>query len=29
MHVCQVEGLAALAFHVADSEDPIEVEGIT
>ena len=29
MHVCQVEGLAALAFHVADSEDTIEVEGIT
>ena len=29
IHVCQVEGLAALAFHVADSEDPIEVDGIT
>ncbi len=29
LHVCQVEGLAALAFHVADSEDPIEVEGVT
>jgi len=29
IHVCQVEGLAALAFHVADSEDPIEVEGVT
>jgi uncharacterized repeat protein (TIGR01451 family) len=29
LHVCQVEGLAALAFHVADSEDPIEVEGLT
>jgi uncharacterized repeat protein (TIGR01451 family) len=29
IHVCQVEGLAALAFHVADSEDPIEVNGIT
>jgi uncharacterized repeat protein (TIGR01451 family) len=29
IHVCQVEGLAALAFHVADSEDPIEVDGVT
>ena len=29
MHTCQVEGLAALAFHVADSEDPIEVDGLT
>ncbi|MFM7138501.1 MAG: hypothetical protein ACKO1M_15775 [Planctomycetota bacterium] len=29
LHVCQVEGLAALAFHVADSEDPIEVAGVT
>jgi uncharacterized repeat protein (TIGR01451 family) len=29
IHVCQVEGLAALAFQVADSEDPIEVEGLT
>lgn len=29
IHVCQVEGLAALSFHVADSEDPIEVEGVT
>jgi uncharacterized repeat protein (TIGR01451 family) len=29
IHVCQVEGLAALAFHVADSEDPIEVGGVT
>jgi uncharacterized repeat protein (TIGR01451 family) len=29
IHVCQVEGLAALAFQVADSEDPIEVEGVT
>ncbi len=29
IHVCQVEGLAALAFHVADSEDPIEVGGLT
>jgi len=29
VHVCRVEGLAALAFHVADSEDPIEVNGVT
>lgn len=29
IHVCQVEGLAALSFQVADSEDPIEVEGVT
>jgi uncharacterized repeat protein (TIGR01451 family) len=29
VHVCRVEGLAALAFHVADSEDPIEVGGVT
>ncbi|MFM8414150.1 MAG: hypothetical protein ACKOCX_05440 [Planctomycetota bacterium] len=29
MHVCQVEGLPALAFQVADSEDPIEVDGVT
>jgi uncharacterized repeat protein (TIGR01451 family) len=29
LHVCRVEGLAALAFQVADSEDPIEVEGVT
>ena len=29
IHVCQVEGVAALAFHVADSEDPIEVGGVT
>ncbi|MEX0687463.1 MAG: hypothetical protein WD072_02190 [Pirellulales bacterium] len=29
VHTCQVEGLAALAFHVADSEDPIEVDGLT
>lgn len=28
-HTCQVEGLAALAFQVADSEDPIEVGGVT
>ncbi len=28
-HACQVEGLAALAFQVADSEDPIEVGGVT
>jgi uncharacterized repeat protein (TIGR01451 family) len=28
-HVCDVEGLAALVFEVADSEDPIEVEGVT
>jgi hypothetical protein len=28
-HTCQVEGLAAIAFQVADSEDPIEVGGIT
>jgi uncharacterized repeat protein (TIGR01451 family) len=29
VHVCEVEGLAALFFEVADSEDPIEVEGLT
>jgi len=29
IHLCRVEGLAALAFQVADSEDPIEVEGVT
>jgi uncharacterized repeat protein (TIGR01451 family) len=29
VHVCDVEGLAALFFEVADSEDPIEVEGLT
>ena len=29
MHVCQVEGLPALAFQVTDSEDPIEVDGVT
>ena len=28
-HVCDVEGLAALVFEVADSEDPIEIEGVT
>ena len=28
-HLCQVEGLAALSFQVLDSEDPIEVEGLT
>ncbi|MFM9058007.1 MAG: hypothetical protein ACKOSQ_02580 [Planctomycetaceae bacterium] len=28
-HVCDVEGLAALVFEVADSEDPIEVAGLT
>ncbi len=28
-HLCQVEGLAALSFQVVDSEDPIEVEGLT
>ena len=29
MHLCEVEGLAALFFEVADSEDPIEVDGVT
>jgi uncharacterized repeat protein (TIGR01451 family) len=29
LHACQVEGLAAVAFQVADSEDPIEVDGVT
>jgi uncharacterized repeat protein (TIGR01451 family) len=29
VHVCEVEGLAALSFEVTDSEDPIEVEGLT
>ena len=29
MHACQVEGLPALAFQVTDSEDPIEVDGVT
>ena len=28
-HVCEVEGLAAVSFEVADSEDPIEVGGVT
>ncbi|GDX94656.1 hypothetical protein LBMAG47_03190 [Planctomycetia bacterium] len=28
-HTCEVEGLAALFFEVADSEDPIEVDGST
>ncbi len=28
-HLCQVEGLAAISFQVVDSEDPIEVEGLT
>ncbi|MFM1903890.1 MAG: hypothetical protein RLZZ440_1790, partial [Planctomycetota bacterium] len=28
-HLCQVEGLAALSFQVMDSEDPIEVAGLT
>ena len=28
-HVCEVEGLAALVFDVVDSEDPIEVNGVT
>lgn len=28
-HVCEVEGLAALFFEVTDSEDPIEVNGVT
>lgn len=28
-HVCEVEGVAALAFEVTDSEDPIEIAGIT
>ena len=27
--VCEVEGLAALFFEVADSEDPVEVNGLT
>jgi uncharacterized repeat protein (TIGR01451 family) len=29
VHVCEVEGLAALSFEVTDSEDPIEVDGLT
>lgn len=28
-HTCDVEGLAALSFEVVDSEDPIEVNGVT
>ena len=28
-HVCEVEGLAAVTFEVLDSEDPIEVGGLT
>lgn len=28
-HTCDVEGLAALSFEVIDSEDPIEVDGVT
>ena len=28
-HTCDVEGLAALSFEVVDTEDPIEVNGIT
>jgi uncharacterized repeat protein (TIGR01451 family) len=28
-HACQVEGLAAVSYHVADSEDPVEVGGVT
>jgi uncharacterized repeat protein (TIGR01451 family) len=28
-HVCEVEGVAALVFEVTDSEDPIEIDGIT
>jgi uncharacterized repeat protein (TIGR01451 family) len=28
-HVCEVEGVAAIAFEVTDSEDPIEVDGVT
>jgi uncharacterized repeat protein (TIGR01451 family) len=28
-HICDVEGLAALFFEVTDSEDPIEVQGLT
>jgi uncharacterized repeat protein (TIGR01451 family) len=29
VHSCQVEGLAAVSYHVADSEDPVEVGGVT
>jgi uncharacterized repeat protein (TIGR01451 family) len=28
-HVCEVEGLAAISFEVVDSEDPIEIDGVT
>jgi uncharacterized repeat protein (TIGR01451 family) len=28
-HVCEVEGLAAVSFEVVDSEDPVEVGGVT
>ena len=28
-HTCDVEGLAALSFEVVDSEDPVEVDGVT
>jgi uncharacterized repeat protein (TIGR01451 family) len=28
-HICEVEGVAALSFDVVDSEDPIEVGGVT
>ena len=28
-HVCEVEGLAAISFEVVDSEDPIEIGGVT
>lgn len=29
VHSCQVEGLAAVSYQVADSEDPVEVGGLT
>ncbi len=29
VHSCQVEGLAAVSYQVADSEDPVEVGGVT
>lgn len=29
LHSCQVEGLAAVSYQVADSEDPVEVGGLT
>ena len=28
-HLCSVEGLAAISLQVMDSEDPIEVDGLT